>query len=293
MHRIFHDQNQEKFLELLFLQRKCYSIAKRDRMISWGMVASGVIIVLISYFFKETKCLWQFGFVMSWLSLFFDGQYKKYIRIASASQAYIDDMLFGFEVKSEYHGFRKAEIYSITQKFKEKYRQSFKLQTQNTGTDSPPGVLDWYTATECEEDNEVIFSCQKQNFWWNHELSEEYVKKIAVFIGILAAAAIGINVYFNLRIQELGFILAKTCAILKQSWIVYQEYKSDDKLKSQTDGMIRIIEKRSIAEEDLIQLQASINAIRETGFHVPDFVHKREAGRLHRLSRRILKRLEE
>jgi hypothetical protein len=287
MHTIFEIQNEERIIILLFLQRQNYRCAERCKQISWGLVFVGLLSVFISYYTPELKWILPWAVVVSYLSLGVDWIYSRKIRVAAASKAYMDDTLFHFREKEKYEGFCVEEIYTFAEKMKDRDIESYLVQTLNTGTDIPPGLLDWYSKFEHENENRVFFECQKENLWWNSQLSKWYILLIIVTVAFVVVAIVGTSCMFGLSVRNIVSLFFQASALFIKAGREYLEYKDFRDFNLKANGKKEMIEDKHIVKMDLIKLQDEINAIRKTGFIVPDYIHKRFAKQMHRQIQKV------
>lgn len=281
MHRVYKEQNEKDILDLLFLQRQNYMQAKKLQLFSWLIILVGVAVVLIGYYYPVYQLSW-IGAVVSYFSRIVDRVIQKRVKIAAGAQAYTDDKLFGFGVKNSYGDIRRSEFATYAFKIKERKREAYLIQIMNNGTNMPRGLRDWYTVTKHDDENRVIFECQKENCTWNAELSKKFLKVISV-LAIVVTIMVAVIIWgFELEgLEVLGLLLQSAILPIKvicegNKYVNYRDANKGAQKK------IEMIEGMNVSKEKLKKLQEEINAIRRTGFIVPDFIHKKTSVGMHR-----------
>lgn len=286
---IFERQNDEDVLELLYAQRVSYDRAELYNWIGWIMtllllvqeICKPIIPILEDY--SLMLCV-----ILAIIIYSVDSKRRKYIEKGAKLKNLIDCILFEFpKDKGE-----KEELVDYALELRSRNEDNYQLQTTNDGNDKVKGVKNWYSFCNSENHNEVILNCQKQNVWWSEELVKYYKRVlISCFTLILAITTISIC-FTGVKITVLFMIMMLLVTMLSRGCDAYRSIKEYTKAMNQAHGKLHIVEEH-LDKASLLSLQKEIDAVRESGFLIPNWIHAIYSVRFHRKRGRLNSRMGE
>lgn len=276
MNNIKNCQNEEENLLLLYSQKSLYDKSKKMKyftiLLALFCFSLGIFSKLIvGYELQFTITI----FFITVISKYLKSKACKYNNLAAVTQELIDRRLFGFEIESRYlDNYQISEILSTAKDLKEKYHEKYLININNTGTDSPNGVKDWYTNISSNlQDEDAILKCQKQNIYWDRLLINFY-RKILIFL-LIVIIIIFFILYWNKSVNNLFLGMISSFSILE---IIIKEISMSINFNSINNEINCIIDTlnrtNSVDINILKELQAKIFARRKSEFNVPSFIHK-------------------
>ncbi len=276
MNNIKNDQNKEQNLLLLYSQKSLYNKSKK---IKYYTILLALVCFLLGILSKSIiGCEVYFTiaiFFITAISKYLQNNSYKINNLAAATQELIDRRLFGFEIENRHlDNHTISEILAVAKDLKEKYPEKYLTNINNTGTDSPNGVKDWYTNISSNlQVNDAILKCQKQNIYWDKLLIGFY-RKILIFL-ILFVVIIFLTLYWNQSVCNLiiGVISSfSICEIIIKEFLMATKFKS---INTEINYIIDTLDRsNTININDLKELQAKVFARRKSGFNVPSVIHK-------------------
>lgn len=274
-------QNEDAFLKCQFSARYYYNRAEYMNYFVW----LSCIAAALTIFIPDTN-----NWILLGLPLLFDVAgciFEKLLDInvttAARLRNYFDAYVLDIN-KSRYSDEDIRGIKEIVDKIASKHSKECSIQISHTGNDSPPGVRNWYEFSHEFSDTDVQFECQRQNCWWNKQVSKRRIAIYIVISVILLAMIIIAWRYFNagenlLRIALCSGILLKVvervCANIKY----YHQSLKIDGASELVDGCKD--------EKNIWKLQTMIDARREMPVLEINAFHKRIANKLSARYRRI------
>ena len=274
-------QNDEKIKLLFFSQKFIYRNLKTLKYIMWVLA---IISLLSGIFLKqhlEVKVIIGAGiFIFTWL---LDSYINKRINLAATTQELADRSLYGFSKDiGNFNGLAVEKISEEAKKIRDKDLEIYKVIINNKGTDTPPGVKDWYDDINISIPRfEAILKCQKQNVYWDKKLIEMY--RIFLCICIAIVILLGVIMFWNRDMKNFIFTAITGLPILKI--IILEIYNSNKYINysKEIDGRISSIKAGdSINTVQLQELQAKIYERRRSGFTVPDYFHHKYTKVIHK-----------
>lgn len=276
MNNININQNKEENLLLLYSQKTLYNKAKNIKYVTIVLAVVTFVLGIVSRSVLEYKvyCL-IFIFLITGVSKIMQTKVCKLNNLAASTQELIDRRLFGFEVENRHLDNNSvSQLLSVARDFRKKHNKKYLNNINNTGTDTPNGVKDWYTNISSNLSlNEAILKCQKQNIYWDKLLIKYYrnlLIGLSVFISIIC-----LFLYWNQGVCNLVLGIISSFSIFE---IIIKEFSMSNKYTSNNIGIDSIIYTASklgvINTEILKDLQSRIFSRRKSGFNVPSFIHK-------------------
>lgn len=286
---IFKRQNDEDVLELLYAQRVCYDRAEVYNRIGWAMtwllllqeIGSYIIPIIGKY--SLTICA-----IAAIIIYFVDWRRTVYIEKGAQFKNLIDCILFEFPIDKA----MKEKLIDYALELKSKNEEKYKQQISHNGDDNIKGVKDWYTMYSSENLDEIILNCQKQNLWWNQELVKYYKKALLACLAILVSITI-----ISVCITKITLSILLALMILITTILI----RCCDALKTMgvyTKSMIRAHGKLDVIEGHLdkvalLSLQEEIDAVRTSGFLIPNWVHAMYSIKLHKKRKELNNRINQ
>jgi len=280
-------QNDEQILQLLFSQRKFYDDAEKYNKLSW-------LFAWIMFFISIINLIFNIPLIYSTLSIavltitiwIIEKLSVRCVKIGAATKKYIDFKLFEFN--EDNFGYTRERIEEFAINKKRKYPEEYIVQISNTGTDEIQGVKDWYIFESTGLQWKDIYTCQKQNIWWNGALSKKYVSLLLLIGAVVLLFCIGISLAVNLSARNLSIAVASNVGLIIK---IYEDISSGIKYhRSYHDAQVRIeiFDKRTdLSVEELKMLQSDIDKTRNIKFLVPDFLHRINSLNLHDMYRSL------
>lgn len=287
MNSIRHNQNQEQILMCLFSQRIMYDKAKIDTYINYGINFIIFFIGTITTKFLTNKPLTLtigiFECILFILSIIIEKRIEKLNKLAAATQEFIDRSIYEFEINNRVlDGIDIDTIISKANEIKDKYKDKYNIQINNTGEDKPSGVKDWYTNISDDiEKNNAILKCQEQSIYWDKKLMYIYKRLIVGVIIIFIIVFIFINL--NNTVEDFLISIFSIFLLTKQIILELQStkefIKNSEKLEIQIDTLKEV---GFIQENKLKDIQLDIYKRRRSNLNVPSFIYNIINKNLHK-----------
>lgn len=188
MKEIAHRQNEPKPLKLQFASRMLFNRAEIENYIVWGMC----VISALAGFWGGNFATWiapTVIIVADLLALALEKRMEKDILQAADLRSMFDRYVLGLP---QFYSEEASDVlYEVAENLALKHPEAYTIQTTHTGSDTPPGVKDWYnTNIDIPSQTTPAFSLIKENKWWDRKMvrSKNIVySAIALFIVIPAA----------------------------------------------------------------------------------------------------------
>lgn len=280
--KVFEKQNEEEFIELLFLQRNHYALAGNLNRALWVMalaitiLGSNSIIVL-----NKTVQIWFIAglYIVAWIVFLL---LNRSIKIGAYAKEFFDRSLFGLPLNSSSWEIKSDEIREFAYKLKQKKHQKFIVAYNNRGTDEPRGLRDWYTEIPSSNHNQTILNCQNENIWWDKHISDKFrIVLLAVALVVFLSLCI---INYNRSLLEIVIsILSNIALVLKlmDDLIVHKKF-NDHQIKMKT-ALEFIRKKPKPSKQDIESVQEQILLRRQMRYLPFDFLHKLNRKELHRV----------
>lgn len=206
----------------------------------------------------------------------FEYHFEKSVATASKLRNYFDANVLDIN-KSQYSENDIRKIKDIIERTVTKHSEDCRMQISHTGNDNPPGVLNWYEFSHKFSDDEVQYECQRQNCWWNKELSKRRILSfIILFIITICIIVIGCR-YLNFTDNIIRIFLCSS-VVLKIAERVFQ-HSACHRIFLKIQGASELLEK-SKTIENIEALQLMIEKRREIPVLEVNAIHKRFAKKL-------------
>ena len=273
-------QNDEALLKVQYAARVSFNSAEKFNHFAWiACIVSAFSVFLPSswpmYIINGIPCVADvFAF------LFFIITSRK-VDQASTLRKYFDSYVLDIQLNQ----FSETELRKIREQTEKIYLKSpvnAAVQMSNAGSDSPPGVRNWYTFSEFYDGLDAQFECQRQNTWWNSKMV--MVRTIATVVLLFVVGSIFItlllsNNTLNILLCSAG-ILIKICERVIENW----RYLC---ISRQIDGSQQTIEVHP-TKEGIEKLQSLIDERRAINVLELGWFHNKLANKLSKLYERVV-----
>ena len=283
MNNIENDQNKEENLLLLYSQKILYDKSKNIKYFTVLLAILNLLFGIVSRSILEYKTICLIcAFFIACFSKYLQNNLNKFNNLAASTQELIDRRLFNFDIDSRHlDNHEISELISVAKDLKEKHHNKYLTNINNTGTDTPNGVKNWYTNIPSNLPlNNAILKCQEQNIYWDKCLSRCYknlLKILCFFIFIIL-----LFFYWNQNVFNLILGVISSFSIVE---IIIKEFSMLNKYKASNiniESITSTLYNLGVFDTDnLKNLQSKIFARRKSGFNIPSFIHKLKSIKLH------------
>lgn len=261
-------QNEDKMLELQYYARKQYNKSVTISEINIAVILISIILEILNINnIYISGLLFIIFLVLEFLT-------NKCIKNAAKARNIFDAILFKFNIPEDYDKIRE-KAYRICSKNK----RDFEIQKNNTGTDNPPGLKDWYTKNDGKNINEIILKCQIENTRWDKEITNIDLKVFFTILFILLC--VGVIKYFNRPLQELIKCLFVTIQLIWEIIKRVKFYYDYNKNLSNRECLINEFSNNRVNKNNLKSLQKLIEERRNLNLVPLNSIHKKVSKKLH------------
>jgi len=277
MKEIAHRQNEPKALKIQFASRMLFNRAETENYIVWGLC----LISALAGFLSDNLDAWIVSIVIiiaDLLAFAFERRMEKDILQAADLRSMFDRYVFGMpQLLTEE---ASDVLYEVAEDLALKFPEEYKIQTTHTGSDTPPGVKDWYnTNIDIPAHTSPAFSLIKENKWWDRKMVRS--KNIAYTAAALIVIIPTVVLCHNMPLADILVILAGILGLLIRLGERILTMNKYQKLSVQIDGYVENYENFA-PSKGLSVLQ---NAIEERR-HLPvvhcNAIHTKLAEKLHK-----------
>lgn len=284
---MFDKQNEDQFIEFLFLQRRSYNAAGNWNRSLWGIAIFSAVIGSNSIFNLSDSLRVLISSTMILFAWIAHNQIKKKIMIGAYTKELFDRSLYAQTIKCNNWEVKPDEIREMAHRLRLKHSKIYNVAFANSGEDKPRGLRDWYARSTKENRNESIFECQMENIWWDKKIATNY----KIVVGLLALIVIVgfLLTNYNKSLLDVGLsIFANVALVLKliDDWLIQKEF-SNHHIKIE-ELIENISEKAKPSIKDLEKMQERILIRRKMRYLPFDFLHKINRFKLHRLWRKTV-----
>lgn len=261
-------QNEDKMLELQYYARKQYNKSVNISEINIAVILISIILEILNINnIYISGLLFIIFLVLEYLA-------NNCIKNAAKARNIFDAILFEFDIPEGYDKIKK-NAYKICAKNKE----DFEIQKNNTGTDNPPGLKDWYTKNNGRNKNEIILKCQIENTRWDKEITNIDIKIfLAIFLVLLCIVIIK---YFNRPLHELIKCLFVTIQLIWEIIKRIKFYYDYNKNLSNRECLINEFSNNRVSKNNLKSLQKLIEERRSLNLVPLNSIHKKVSKKIH------------
>ncbi len=225
MGNLYTKQNTEDLLKIQVSAKLSYNKASRLNIYLWIISFFLGILWIISpkiEAYDTIRYVWLviFNLICSYIC-----QKIKYLNTLGASlKAYYDNLLFEF---SQDKYFTKYTPYDLNEKVYdiiEKNEKKYLILSDKTGEDKERGVKNWYTLKVGLNHIDSIYSCQKENTFWDKNLSKIYASFLFIvfLFFLLCYLAFFKNTSLKFSLNLLLSFASLLSLIGRDTWNIFQ-----------------------------------------------------------------------
>ena len=270
MQGILKRQNEPKMLQIQFVSKFFFNIAEKTNRCatylalipflcilpypdSWGAVvttiAVAIDIIVITLMLVTNRC----------------------VNNAADLRALFDDYVL-HDSKQKLNTNLESCVYRIIRLFPKQAETSM----LNTGSDTPPGVRDWYGLKSADNHNVAVAKCLNENRWWDEKLNTHRIISTAIFLSVLIALTAVL--FFAIKVKWYFILLSVIQLVLRLSERLVANikyYNATERLKGAYDVL-----DRSHTKANQKSVQEAINARRRIPVLGSNWWHKKRARKL-------------
>lgn len=262
-------QNEKALLKIQYAAKKCYNSAEKANGFVWIVC----VISALSIFLPNTfPAVIVFGVPLvldlAAFSLMLFVAYK--VKTAAQLRKYFDAYVLNINL-AQFSETELRRIKEVAGKIYSKNLEDANIQMVHTGSDSPPGVYDWYVFPLPQTGINAQFECQRQNTWWNSKMSQRRL----VLTGCGVAIIVIVFGVFMSKVGSSIVLLYSAGFIIK----IFERLIENIRyiiISNQIDGAQRVIEAHP-SIESIELLQNFINERRSIIVLELNWLHKKTA----------------
>lgn len=207
--KINEKQNEDLMLKLQFAARQRYNQAEIHNVLIWGACILSALSVLLP---QNQPWFFLVPLTFDVIAFLLNCYLNKYVSEAALLRGYFDAYVLNIGL-SDYTEADIRHLKSLAINTANKHTAQFRIQSANTGKDTPPGVRDWYEISSLLPEQDAQYECQNQNLWWNTTL---YQKRCHHFMFIIITVLIltAIAKHLGVVSRELSVALLCSAGIL-------------------------------------------------------------------------------
>lgn len=276
MNEIGESQNELRFLSLQYAARYYYNRAEVLNYFVWMICIINILLVSLPFdFLQNIKII---TFLFSIVTIGLQLLLKRYTAIAAAMRKFGDYSLFEFKLPDQFNNYTKEDLVELSIRVKAKNPKKAEEQYSSSGSDPERGVKDWYVDVDNNlNKSEAILYCQKQNVWWDKNLSQTYFN---ILRALIVASILILIVIFpdKTLLDAICFLSSITALIVKLIW----EYLTIRKYREVSISVDTLLKTPCEMNESLLlEIQNKIDQRRNMPFLSVDFLHKITARKYH------------
>lgn len=267
-------QNEDDMIQLLYYSRNLYNRSTNIFIFKLIVVIINIVLALLQ---KNTIYLSAIFFV-----IFTSLEIIEQICVKNAAKArnLFDAILFELE-EVENNIKIKEKAYT----FCRRHKKNYEIQRENSGTDNPPGLKNWYSENNGKTKNEIVFKCQIENTKWDKKITNI---DLVIFTVILLIVILGVvHKYYNKTLSELISVIfvgiELIYEIIKRLFLYFKYNKNI----SNRECLINEFSKNRINKSNLNSLQMLIEKRRKMDLVPINFIHRKISNYMHDIIKNI------
>lgn len=276
MKEIAHRQNEPKSLKIQFASRMLFNRAETENYIAWVLY----LVSALAGFVGSNSATWITATVIivaDLLAFALEKRMERDILQAADLRSMFDRYVFGMpQLLTNEASDRLCEL---AEDLAIRYPEEYRIQTTHTGSDTPPGVKDWYnTNIDIPDYTAPVFSLIKENKWWDKKMvrSKNIAYTAAVLIVVIPAAVLGHNMPLADIIVIFAGILGLLIRLGSRIFTMYQYQR----ISIQLDGFVEKYDNFA-PDKGLEVLQNAIEKRRRLPIVHCNAIHTKLAKNLH------------
>ena len=210
MKDIARRQNEPKPLKIQFASRMLFNRAEIENYIVWVLY----LVSALAGFVGNDSATWIAATVIivtDLLALALEKRMERDILQAADLRSMFDRYVFGMpQLLTEE---ASDVLCEVAKDLAIRYPEEYRIQTTHTGSDTPPGVKDWYnTNIDIPAHTAPVFSLIKENKWWDRKMvrSKNIAYTAAALIVVTPAVVLG----HDMPLADIIVILAGILGLL-------------------------------------------------------------------------------
>ena len=282
MKEIAHRQNEQKPLKIQFASRMLFNRAERENYIVWLLY----LVSALAGFVGGNFAPWIAATVIivaDLLAYALEKRMEKDILQAADLRSIFDRYVFGMpQLLTEDASDTLCEV---AEDLAIRYPKEYRIQTTHTGSDTPPGVKDWYnTNIDIPAHTTPVFSLIKENKWWDKKMvrSKNIAYTAATLLVLIPAVILG----HSMPLADIIVILAGILGILIRLGSRILTMYQYQKMSIQLDGFVEKYDNFA-PDKGLDVLQNAIEKRRRLPVVHCNAIHTKLAKKLHEKYRAI------
>lgn len=264
MKQIRERQNEDTSLNAQYAARYYFNKAEIFNFLAWSFCLLSLLSALIPQT-ASAVILYGIPFLTDSLAALMILLLNKCIALGAEIRSSFDDYVFGFTDKLN----MSQTLREYIERAIEKDPIQVDSQKKNTGKDIPPGVRNWYNTNSEKNGIDAIFSCQKENAWWEKKL---FLPK-TIFLVLATLTYIILLLMFRTVGNVSAFQIILSSALLLRTIERICENMKYFCIGNKIEGQIELLEIQK-TEEQLMKLQSTINEKRNLKIVGMNFIYK-------------------
>ena len=270
MQGILKRQNEPEMLKIQFVAKFFFNIAENTN--KWATYLTSIPLLCLLPFSDS------WGTIMSAIALVIDIFVialvfitKWSVNNAADLRAYFDDYVL-HDSKSKLNTRLKGWVYRIVRTFS----KQAEIAMSNTGSDTPPGVKDWYGLKSAANHDDAVVKCLDENRWWDEKLNIHRVISTVIFLAVIIVLAIVLVVAIHVEWYVVILSVMQLVLRLGERLVTNIKYhNATERLKGTYDAL-----DRSHAKANQKSVQEAINVRRHIAVLGSNWWHKKRARKL-------------
>lgn len=259
-------QNEAKILDLLYAQRILYNRADIYNLLIFICTIVVSIINLTDFLDKIVNAIVLFS-INYIVIVFLNNKANLNINKGAKFKEYIDSYIMNDDYKLDISDEENTLISQLTLRINKNYIN----QITTTGEGKNRGVKNWYLFDKKASDQENIKSMFNQNYFFDYNLSMNYLFIIALPIIFIFFGLITFNNGIYLDITKLLFVIPTLHYCFEKIMFFYKLKCIHEKIKL------------ALIYDDYNKALYLITERRKINFCPPDFLHKLQSNKLHNI----------
>ena len=276
MKEIARRQNEPKPLKIQFASRMLFNRAEVENYIVWVLY----LVSAIAGFVGNDSATWIAATVIivsDLLALALEKRMERDILQAADLRSMFDRYVFG--MPQLLTGEASDVLCEVAEDLAIRYPEEYRIQTTHTGSDTPPGVKDWYnTNIDIPTHTAPAFSLIKENKWWDRKMvrSKNIAYTAATLIVVIPAVVLG----HSMPMADIIVILAGILGLLIRLGGRILNMYQYQRMSIQLDGFVEKYDNFA-PDKGLDVLQNAIEERRRLPIVHCNAIHTKLAKKLH------------
>lgn len=276
MKEISRRQNESKPLKIQFTSRMLFNRAERENYFVWVLYVISALMSLLNNDFPKWVTPLAI-IVFDLLALALEQKMKKDIIQAANLRSLFDRYVFGMPQVITRED--SDELYEIVEDMVKRHPEKYRIQITHTGSDTPPGVKNWYnTNIDISTHTVPAFYLIKENKWWDKKMVRS--KNVAYIV--LALIVIIPTAFFGhcMPLSDIIVVLAGILGLLIRLGSKIITMCRYQKISNQLDGFVKEYD-NFVSDKGLNVLQNTIEERRRLPLVHCNAIHTRLSKKLN------------